>query len=434
MRLYSRWLILILLLALGARAAILIYAEHYPGRFDYPDSHRYIRVARNIAAGRGPIESDAVLAGTDPLYPAILATGVALGFDTSGNDDGLLRFGRIVNAILGLAAVALLATFGRQLLTEVVGLIAAAILALDPILLFFNALVLTEICYLFLLLASLCCLVHAGSQQGRRWGLAAGLLIGLSTATRSTGLFLPLLLAPFAWYFAGGKPAPSAATPGPARLARRAIVTVCFLVAALCPLAPTVIRNYSFFGRFVPVRTGGGASLMEALGPWADGGPGMDRIIYPPFPAGANECERDRLCQAEALAWARQHPGETLHLVWAKLRRTWSVTLNAPGYSSPCYAAVAWATVGPEFIMAVVGIWTLRRQRAALALMLVVPFYFTLLHMIFVGSVRYRVPAMPMVYLLAGAGLTALWRGLACRTLAVCATEGPRGSGDAVRG
>ena len=39
----------------------------------------------------------------------------------------------------------------------------------------------------------------------------------------------------------------------------------------------------------------------------------------------------------------------------------------------------------------------------------------TLLHMLFVGSVRYRVPVMPMVMVLSAAGVAALIRALSTR-------------------
>jgi hypothetical protein len=185
-----------------------------------------------------------------------------------------------------------------------------------------------------------------------------------------------------------------------------------FLVLAAAMLIPTTTRNYRLFGHFIPVRTGGGAGLMEALGPWADGGPGMDRIRYPEFPPGAGEYERDRLCRSAAMTWAGEHPGGVLSLAWAKLRRTWSVTINAADYSSGLYTAMAWLTVAPEFALAIGGLWLLRRQRAVFVLLLVPAIYFTLLHMVFVGSVRYRVPAMPFLFILAGVALHRIGHGL----------------------
>jgi hypothetical protein len=162
------------------------------------------------------------------------------------------------------------------------------------------------------------------------------------------------------------------------------------------------------------VRTGSGASLMEALGPWADGGPGMDRIEYPDFPPGADECQRDRLCRAAAWSWAGEHPAEVLRLAWVKFRRTWSIAVNAADYASPLATVAAWLTVAPEFALIVGGIFLLRKERTTLLLLLVPAIYFTLLHAVFVGSVRYRVPAMPFLFILAAATLNRAYSALRC--------------------
>jgi len=393
---FRRRLSWVLAVAVIARIAIVAYAEHRPQRFDFPDSHRYVQVARNIAAGEGPIESAEVKSGTDPLYPLLLSTGVLLGLDDFAS---LMRFGRIANALFGLACVLLLAFFARRLVGERAAIIAAAILAVDPVLLFFNALVLTETCYTFFLLAAALCFVRAaGGGRSLAWVAGAGVCMGLGTLMRSSNLLMPLALLPIAWFFF------------PRGRRGRIWAALLFLLASFVPLAPTVARNYRLFGAFVPVRTGSGASLMEALGPWADGSPGMDRIEYPLFPDGANEYQRDQLCRRAALDWARSHPGDALRLAFAKLKRTWSVTINADAYSSVSYTLVAWGTVAPEFLLAIAGLCLMRRRRGVLVLLLVPAIYFTLLHMVFVGSVRYRVPAMPLLFVPAGVAVGWLCR------------------------
>lgn len=459
----SAWLAVILLLALAARGGVLIWAEQRPERFDFPDSRRYLLVARNLDAGHGPIESPDVRSGTDPLYPAVLAAGLRLGLAKDDADGAaLMRFGRVVNALFGVISVALLAALTRRLFGAWPALVAAAILAVDPILLYFNALVLTETCHVALLLAAFYCLTRTAGREAAVWAAAAGGLLGLAALARSSSLLLPLALLPFAAAGVGAVACRSEAGPSrqlPAAPPRAAVV-IFLLLGTAAPLLPIVLRNYALFDRFVPVRTGSGASLMEALGPWADGGPGMDRIVYPPMPDGADEIERDHVCRTAALDWARSHPIETLRLAWVKFLRTWSITVNAPGYSSPLYTAVGWMTVAPLYILAAMGarrLWqrratppiraaTVRERsahdpegrdgplvgemptstptpaalsdRALLAWLLVVPAYFTLLHMVFVGSVRYRVPAMPFLFVLAALGLEGLLRWLVTRRLA----------------
>lgn len=186
---------------------------------------------------------------------------------------------------------------------------------------------------------------------------------------------------------------------------------LCFVLASAAVLLPTVIRNYRVIGHFVPVRVGSGESLLEALGPWADGGPGMDRIVWPADDGQADEYERDRNCRQAAIAWAASHPRETLDLAFAKFARTWSVTMNFSPYTSLLYGLICWLTVAPVYFLAAAGLWSIRRQPALVALLLAPAVYFTLIHMVFVGSVRYRLPAMPLLFVAAALAISAGWRG-----------------------
>lgn len=396
----------ILAVAIAARIAILVAAEVRPALFDFPDSNRYVTVARNIAAGLGPINDSRNRSNTDPLYPLILSAAPLSGVESQA---AILRFGRISNAIFSLASVTLLAAIGRRLFGRSIGILAALLLAIDPILLFFNALILTESLYIFLLLLAAYSTLRLSDtpealaeKNGRThlsWAFAAGLSLGLATLARSTSLFFPILLTPIVavWVRKDRRENP-----------RTLVVIVCFLFACYFPLVPSLIRNYGLFHAIVPARIGGGASLMEALGPWADGSPGMDRIQYPDFPPDADELERDRLCREAAFEWAYSHPRETISLALAKLKRTWSVEIHAAGYTSPLLRAVCWLTVAPVFLLALNGIWRTRKRPAVLALLLAPAAYFTLIHMVFVGSVRYRLPAMPFLFVLAAAGLMAV--------------------------
>jgi dolichyl-phosphate-mannose-protein mannosyltransferase len=414
---FRRWLVCILLVAAALRLALLVYAERDPARFDFPDTHRYVQVARNIAAGLGPIDSSSIRAGTDPLYPALLSIGISFGMEDTA---AILRFARIVNVLGALGTIALLALLGRRLIGSAAGLIAAGLLALDPILLFFNGLVLTETLFIAIFLASLYCIVRQQDAPHIGWSLAAGLMIGLGIVTRSTSLLLPVMLFPFVVAFANGARETSHgladARPCHPAAGRRAVAL--FVVGAIIPLLPVVVRNYRLFHHVVPVRTGSGASLLEAFGPWADGGPGMNRILYPSVPADADEYARDRDYRKAALRWIRENPGEAIRLAGVKLRRTWSVTLNAPGYVSSGYRLVGWLTVAPIYLLACLGAFVMRK-RAILVLFLIAPaIYFSFVHMVFVGSVRYRLPAMPFVFLLAGAAIDH-WRNAGRRQRAV---------------
>lgn len=396
---FRRRLAWVLFGALFCQLGVISWAEWQPERFDYPDSHRYLRVARNIAAGKGPIESAEVRAGTDPLYPFLLSIPIRLGMT---NDVDVRRFARGMQAVLGVVTVALTAAVARRWVSDRAALGAAALLATHPILLFFHGLVLTEVVYIALLMGAWLLLAQLRERSTLPDAFACagatGILLGLATLTRSTSLLLPILVLPLIWHF----------TSGPVQ--NRARITIAAALFYGAVLTPNILRNERLFGRFIPTRVGGGASLLEALGPWADGSPGMDRIVYPPVDAEADEAERDAIYRRAAIDWARTHPRETLALAWAKLRRTWSITLNAPGYESPLYAAVGWLTVAPIFALVLVGIWRLRCHGWALLFLLAPAIYFSAIHVVFVGSVRYRLPAMPLLMILAVVGAGARLR------------------------
>ena len=403
---FRRRLAILLILALAARVALLIFVTRNPTPFDFPDSHRYVQVARNIAAGLGPIDSSDVRSGTDPVYPAILSIGIQLGIEST---DAILMFGRAVNCLCGMALVAVVAFLGRRIFSARVGLFAAAWIAIDPVVLFFNGLALTELPYMLLLTGAIHLVLIFQDTHRLRHALAAGALFGLSALTRSSGLFLPAFVA--IWMVVDRSRSNRdvrAARPATHAIRQRGLGAALMLAMMLLVLTPTILRNYGLFGSFVPVRTGSGASLLEALGPHADGGPGMQRITYPPVPEGSNEFERDRLYRDAALDWAATHPVETLRLAMRKLARTWSITMNADAYQSGFYAAVCWLTVAPVFVLAVAGAWRLRRQGMLLAVLLFPGAYFTLVHVVFVGSIRYRLPALPFIFLLAAFGFDAL--------------------------
>lgn len=405
---FRRWLAGILFAAAVLRVVLVVYAERDPSRFDYPDTHRYVQVARNIAAGLGPIDSPEVRAGTDPLYPAILSAGILLGLEDTRS---ILRFGRVVNVLCAIVSIALLAAIGRRLMGGRAGLIAAGFLAVDPILLFFNGLVLTETLYITLLLAGMYCIIRQQGVPHAGWSLAAGIMLGLGVVTRSTSLLLPVMLFPFVVAFANSPRVSPHGFAGarPCHSLTRRRLALLFILGTVAPVGLVVARNYGLFGHFVPVRTGGGASLLEAFGPWADGGPGMDRIEYPIVPAGTDEYERDRVHREAAWNWIRANPRESMQLAWAKLRRTWSVTLHAPGYSTTRYLLIGWLTVAPVYGLALIGAFLLRKQVFVVLLLIAPGVYFSLVHMVFVGSVRYRLPAMPFLFLLAGAAID-YWR------------------------
>ena len=116
-----------------------------------------------------------------------------------------------------------------------------------------------------------------------------------------------------------------------------------------------------------------------------------------------DEYENNRFFKNAAIEYIRRNPRRFALLAVEKFRRFWNILPNHGPYRRPFYAAISVCSYLPVLLLAVVGlIW--RRPRASVLLLLLAPvLYFTALHVIFVGSIRYRVAVMPFVILLQAA-------------------------------
>jgi hypothetical protein len=98
----------------------------------------------------------------------------------------------------------------------------------------------------------------------------------------------------------------------------------------------------------------------------------------------------------------REHPGRVLQLAAIKFGRMWNVWPNEPQFRS---WPVRWRCSSriPIMVLAIWGSWKFRDRGWPCVLLWLPAVYLTLLHIIFVSSIRYREPAMlPLIVLAAG--------------------------------
>ncbi len=164
-------------------------------------------------------------------------------------------------------------------------------------------------------------------------------------------------------------------------------------------------------GHFVPTTLQVGASLYDGLNPRATGA--SDMSFVPEFvaleqqePEGGESFEYrlDRRMRHASLEWVETHPGRALQLALIKFARLWNVWPNESEFRSwPMRMAVA-ATYLPLLGLSLAGVLRFTPRGWPYVLCWLPAVYLTLLHMIFVSSLRYREPAMlPLAVLAAGA-------------------------------
>ena len=182
------------------------------------------------------------------------------------------------------------------------------------------------------------------------------------------------------------------------------------------------MRNYNLAGCFVPTTLTVGASLYDGLNPAATGA--SDMSFMPQFeeqqlladntssipPAGLFEDRLDTRLRDASLAWARQNPGRVGQLAIIKLGRMWNIWPNEAAFRSLLAWLIVAATYLPLMLLAAVGAWRFVPRGWPYVLCLLPATYFSLLHIVFVGSIRYRQPALLALMVLAG-GAIAWWLG-----------------------
>jgi 4-amino-4-deoxy-L-arabinose transferase-like glycosyltransferase len=225
----------------------------------------------------------------------------------------------------------------------------------------------------------------------------AHLFFGLAVYTKAVLAFLPLL------FFA-------AAAILAARIDRRKrlriIVASVFLYCAL--LSPWWLRNYAIFGEFVPYSTSAAMNLYL--------GNNKANIHGGAFWATDSEVARvaeiNRIMLTDELAWSRAYtaaagefvkdnPARAIELAYLKFKRYWSVVPNAAEYGSGLYKWLSILSFGPVLVLAVVSLAVNARKWRLLSPLYVLIACFTLIHVISIASLRYRLPLEPFLILMA---------------------------------
>jgi hypothetical protein len=123
------------------------------------------------------------------------------------------------------------------------------------------------------------------------------------------------------------------------------------------------------------------------------------------------EYERDEFLKAESKRVILADPVRFAGLAVRKAARMWNVILNYEVYRTPFYSAVSLASYLPVMLLAVAGAAMARRDVRNWLALLVPAAYFTGIHMIFVGSIRYRLPVMPFIMVLSACALVRILNG-----------------------
>jgi hypothetical protein len=371
------FLILAIALALRLAAAFLLPDQHFS------DAEGYRTAGQQLwAAGGASVSGYATR--VMPLYPLLVGlTGPGWGqlaMDIAVSTAAVWLVYRLALAIFADNAAALL---------------AALMAAIYPYFIFYAVVGLTETLYITLLLGAFAC------WYGGAFTLAAVLAV-LSILTRpSIDLLAPLLVLYFAL----------AVHRLPVRAAVRHLAIYAVVYVAL--LSPWWLHNYRAYGSFVRLNLGVGHVLYSGNNPLNRSGGGVHGVDvdFTPFDKISDPLARDRALWNAGVAYIIEHPGRFLELAGLKFVRFWALWPYAREYSRPLYVVASLLSFGPVLILTIVYLvgwgW---RERIRIAPILAWGAYLTAVHMVMIGSVRYRLPLEPFMIVFAAVALVRLAR------------------------
>ncbi len=421
-------LVLILVAAMGLRlgcGAVLHHQRassrtHATSRFRFPDSYQFDACARNLLGKGEYVDNANRRAWRTPAYSLLLA-GL---YRTVGSDP---VHARIMTNLLDLLNVFLVYCLGSMLFSQRAGLLAAGMAAGYPFLIYFSNLVLADTLGVTAVLLVTMAFTACGhdNERAARY-LLPGLALGFAIMVKASFCLLGI---PFILLVACKSRRSCAEPAGTCRnnackLGACARMTLFVLLGLVIGMGPWWIRNQLVFGEFVPLSTMGGFTLYESNSNRADGGPNNGKSEFPatwratmrklsatraPRCAALLELEADRILREHALRWIRSHPRRFLQLVPTRIYRTWNVIPNWSGAQSWFFRVVSLLSYGPVMLLALYALYAYRGRWYEIFPLILPALYITCLHSVFMGSIRYRLPAMGCMLVLAGAGLNRIY-------------------------
>lgn len=382
---------------------------------DSGDQFSYYHYGGEIARGNGYVSyiHGRATAYYPIGYPALLGAVYIVALHTPITDD-LMLVTALFHVVLGTASVLLAFVVGRAMVGVRMGLLAAALLAGFPNLVYQVSSVQLETTFIFLVLAALAVIVShdwsAGPPSSRRL-LAFGAVMGVA-----------VLVRPFAAVLLVGLVGALAAVRVPWR---RVVLLAAIPVGVIVAMSvPWTIRNAVQLDAFVPSSTNMGDTLCIDRNLDARGGfrfADHDGCVDPNLP----EVERNQGNTKKAISFVIHHPGRELLQIVRRGRIMFASdhdgieavqTLGAGEMLTPTMVDATETFADLYFFvvlgLAVLGLPSFLRRDGRPARLLVLSGLVGLLAipLLLWGNPRFHLPLVPFMALSAAAAVETAWR------------------------
>jgi 4-amino-4-deoxy-L-arabinose transferase-like glycosyltransferase len=347
-----------------------------------------------------------------PGYPAFVAVAIRLSEACGLPADRHYFVARLMMALVGTLNCGLVAWLGRELFETRTANLAAAITAVAPPLIGFSVILLSETPFATGLLLSLGCLARltrraapgesagAGALRLNVWAALSGLAIALAVYMRPSWLLAaPIFAVIFAVWLARKQ-----------SLARALVPAALVVLVAYGALLPWAYRNHAVTGHWVFTTLWVGPSLYDGFNPHARGDSDLKFVDDDRLFERMSEYDVDRHYRERAWSFVRENPGQVVRLTLEKLKRFWMPWPNAKQFEGFLLTLAIAAYFVPLLLAAAIGWLAGPRNFWGWTLTWGPILYFCALHAVFLGSLRYRLPAEYPLAIAAAVGIQQVWK------------------------
>lgn len=341
----------------------------------FPDEHRFWIQAMSIISGDG-LQFHGLYTNDMPVTGFFYAT-VQFIFGES------VLVAKIITVFVSSATIYCIAVLAYTVSSSNrSAVIAATISAIYPFFVFYSSLILSETIFVFAFVI----FVISVSTAKKPNPIQVGLVGALAHLIKPTMLFLfPVVIG---W-----------------KMVRDSMrLSDCWIAMLLFMLVISLwgVRNLEIIGEFKLTTTGSGQVLWEGNNPWNESGGVSGSFVDPDrylrdMPQDLGELAADQWKTSQAYLFIVENPGLFLERSGKKFLRFWNVWPNSKDYQGWLYRFSSLLSFGVVLAGGIIGTIRLRRRYRQIELFFLIACYFSLVHMITIGSIRYRLPLEPLL-------------------------------------
>jgi len=367
---------------------------YFPARITFGDEERFIWEAVKLSK-TGEFWTFVSSRAWEMPLTAIL---YSLFYDVIQNEVGLIYSVRVFQSLLLIIQALLIGKTSLIIFNDKISAkIAFFTMLFYPFFIFYQGLLLSENIFITLLIASFYYLFlwYSHGFKLDKYIVLTNLLFCLSIYSKATLSFAhPIILVIFFLF-------------NKFNIKKSLMIFIVSIILSSSFLAPWWVRNYIVFDAFVPLTTSSSKNLYLGNNLNNKTGGNDMRIDWEhDFIKTLNqteytELERSDIFKDRAIYFIVNHPKKVINLMYLKFKRFYNIFPNTPSFNKGYFKYISVLSYGPVFLLFVISVFYNIKYLHILIPIYLLFCYFTLLHTVFIASLRYRLPLEPFMILIA---------------------------------